>query len=148
MSNKPPLSDRKPEYGSDVVIDVLKALGVKYAAMNPGATFRGLHDSVVNYGGDQDPQYILCNHEELAVAIAHGYAKTSGQLGVAMVHDIVGLLHATNAIYGAYLDQAPVIIMGGTGPVATEKRRPWIDWIHTALVQPHLEAQASVVVSA
>ena len=135
MSNKPPLGDRKPEYGSDVVIDVLKALGVKYAALNPGATFRGLHDSVVNYGGDQDPQFILVNHEELAVAIAHGYAKASGKLGVAMVHDIVGLLHATNAIYGAYLDQAPVMIMGGTGPVATEKRRPWIDWIHTALVQ-------------
>jgi len=135
MSNKPPLESRKPEFGSDVVIDVLKALGVKYAALNPGATFRGLHDSVVNYGGDEDPHFILCNHEELAVAIAHGYAKASGEIGVAMVHDIVGLLHATNAIYGAYLDQAPVMIMGGTGPVATEKRRPWIDWIHTALVQ-------------
>ena len=95
MSNKPPLGSRKPEYGSDVVIDVLKALGVEYAALNPGATFRGLHDSVVNYGGDQDPQFILCNHEEIAVAIAHGYAKASGKLGVAMVHDIVGLLHAT-----------------------------------------------------
>jgi thiamine pyrophosphate-dependent acetolactate synthase large subunit-like protein len=126
---------RKPEYGSDVVIDVLKALGVEYAAVNPGATFRGLHDSVVNYGDDKNPQMILANHEEIAVAVAHGYAKASGKLGVAMTHDIVGLLHASNAIYGAYLDQAPVMIMGGTGPLATEKRRPWIDWIHTALVQ-------------
>ena len=94
-----------------------------------------MHDSVVNYGDDTNPQMILTNHEEIAVAIAHGYAKATGKLGVAMVHDTVGLLHASNAIYGAYLDQAPVMIMGGTGPLATEKRRPWIDWIHTALVQ-------------
>ena len=105
-------------WGSDAVAELLRRLDLGYVALNPGASYRGLHDSLVNYLGNRDPQLLLALHEEHAVAIAHGYAKTSGQLGVAMVHDIVGLLHATNAIYGAYLDQAPVMVMGGTGPVA------------------------------
>ena len=124
-----------PEYGSDIAIDVLKALDVEYVAINPGASFRGLHDSVVNYGGNKAPELILTNHEELAVAIAIGYAKASGRPMVAMVHDTVGLLHASAPLFGALLDQVPVLVLGGTGPMAQEKRRPRIDWIHTTLIQ-------------
>ncbi len=123
------------EFGSDVIVDLMKAYEIEYAALNPGATFRGLHDSIVNYGGNRLPQIILCNHEEIAVAVAQGYGKAKGRPMAAIVHDVVGLLHAAMAIYTAWLDRAPVLVMGGTGPMAVETRRPWIDWIHTALVQ-------------
>ncbi len=123
------------EYGSDLIVDLMKAYEIEYAALNPGATFRGLHDSIVNYGGNRMPQIILCNHEEIAVAVAQGYAKAKGRPMAAIVHNVVGLLHAAMAIYTAWLDRAPVLVMGGTGPMAVEHRRPWIDWIHTALVQ-------------
>src|SRR5205085_7966909 len=78
---------------------------------------------------------ITCGHEELAIQIAHGYARATGKPMVAIVHDVVGLLHGCMAIYYAHLDRAPVIVMGGTGPMDTTRRRPHIDWTHTALVQ-------------
>jgi thiamine pyrophosphate-dependent acetolactate synthase large subunit-like protein len=124
-----------PEYGSDLIVDLLKVYDIEYAALNPGATFRGLHDSIVNYGGNRTPQIILCCHEEIAVAVAHGYGKAKGRPMAAIVHNLVGLLHATMAVYIAWLDRAPVLVLGATGPMAVEQRRPWIDWIHTALVQ-------------
>jgi len=124
-----------PEYGSDLIVDLLTALDVEFAALNPGATFRGLHDSLVNYGGNTRPEIIQCCHEEIAVAIAHGYGKAKGRPMAAIVHDVVGLLHATMAVYIAWLDRAPALVLGATGPMAAERRRPWIDWIHTALVQ-------------
>ncbi len=124
----------KAALGSDVVVDMLQALGIDYVALNPGASYRGLHDSLVNYSGGS-PEVILCNHEEIAVAIAHGYVRAAGKPMAAAVHNIVGLLHASNSIYNAWLDQAGMLILGGTGPMASELRRPYIDWIHTALVQ-------------
>jgi acetolactate synthase-1/2/3 large subunit len=125
----------KAEWGSDVIVDMLRALDYEYIALNPGATFRGLHDSLVNYGGNTAPETILCTHEEIAVAIAHGYAVATGRPMAAAVHNIVGLLHASMGIFNAWEDRMPVLVLGGTGPMATEQRRPWIDWIHTALVQ-------------
>jgi acetolactate synthase-1/2/3 large subunit len=122
-------------YGSDLVVDLLRAVGVEYVALNPGATYRGLHDSLVNYGGNRAPELILTTHEEIAVALAHGYAKAKGAPMAAIVHDIVGLQHASMAIFNAFCDQAPVLVLGATGPMDATRRRPWIDWIHTALVQ-------------
>jgi acetolactate synthase-1/2/3 large subunit len=121
-------------WASHVIVDMLHAYDLPYAAMNPGASYRGLHDSIVNYGANR-PQLMLCQHEETAVQIAHGYAKASGQPMVAILHNLVGLLHANMAIYYAYADRAPVFIIGATGPMDETKRRPRIDWIHTALVQ-------------
>src|SRR5436190_9659368 len=121
-------------YGSDLVVDLLRSLGVEHVALNPGATFRGLHDSLVNYGNRQ-PEHILTTHEEIAVALAHGYAKAKGRPMVAVVHDIVGLQHATMAIFNAFCDRTPMLVLGASGPMDATKRRPWIDWIHTALVQ-------------
>ncbi len=123
------------QYGSDLIVDILRVLDIEYAALNPGATFRGLHDSLVNYGGNERPEIIQCCHEEIAVAVAHGYAKAAGKPMAAIVHDVVGLQHASMAIFNAWCDHAPILLLGGTGPMAVEKRRPWIDWIHTALVQ-------------
>jgi acetolactate synthase-1/2/3 large subunit len=119
---------------SDVIVDLIKRYGFPYVTLNPGASFRGLHDSLVNYGGNAPP-LLLCQHEEIAVQIAHGYAKASGRPMAVILHDLVGLLHATMAIYYAYIDRAPVFIIGATGPVDEALRRPQIDWIHTALVQ-------------
>ena len=121
-------------WASDVIVDLLHAYELPYAALNPGASYRGLHDSIVNYGGNK-PLMMLCQHEETAVQIAHGYAKASGKPMVAILHNLVGLLHANMAIYYAYADRAPVFIIGATGPMDETKRRPRIDWIHTALVQ-------------
>ena len=125
----------KAEYGSDVIVDVLRDLEIDYVSLNPGATFRGLHDSMVNYGGNTQPETILCTHEGIATSIAHGYGRAAGKIMAAAVHNIVGLLHATNAMFNAWQDRAGMLVLGGTGPMAVEQRRPWIDWIHTALVQ-------------
>jgi benzoylformate decarboxylase/acetolactate synthase-1/2/3 large subunit len=121
-------------YGSDVMVDAIKACGFEYVSLNPGSSFRGLHDSLVNYGGNE-PQIITCNHEKIAVGLAHGYAKASGRPMAVILHDIVGLLHGTMGIYYAYIDRAPVVVLGGAGPMAYDRRRPNIDWIHTANVQ-------------
>ncbi|MGB7258322.1 MAG: thiamine pyrophosphate-binding protein, partial [Pseudolabrys sp.] len=91
-----------------------------------------LHDSIVNYLGNERPQMLLCLHEESAIAIAHGYAKVTGKAMAAAVHSNVGLMHGTMAIFNAWCDRMPMVILGATGPVDAVKRRPWIDWIHTA----------------
>jgi thiamine pyrophosphate-dependent acetolactate synthase large subunit-like protein len=127
-----PAGVNAPGFGSDVVADALRATDIPYIALNPGASYRGLHDSLVNYLGNERPQMLLCLHEESAVAIAHGYAKVTGKAMAAAVHSNVGLMHATMAIFNAWCDRMPMVILGATGPVDAIKRRPWIDWIHTA----------------
>ena len=129
------MSLERPEYVSDLIVYLLNELGVEYAPLNPGATTRGLHESVVNYGGNKMPELITCCHEELAVAMAEGFYLATGKLQVSLAHNIVGLQHASKAIYEAFLNNIPMIIMGGTGPLDASHRRPWIDWIHTAQVQ-------------
>jgi hypothetical protein len=109
---------------------MLRALDVPYLALNPGASFRGLHDSLVNYLGNERPQMLLCLHEESAVAIAHGYARASGRMMGVVLHSNVGLMHGTMAIFNAWCDRVPMLILGATGP-GMAKRRP-DDWIHTA----------------
>src|SRR5205807_1127087 len=130
-----PYSTNAPAFGSDVVAETLGALDIPYIALNPGASYRGLHDSIVNFLGNEKPQMLLCLHEEVAVSIAHGYAKVTGKAMAAAVHSNVGLFHATMAIFNAWCDRMPVVILGATGPVDAHKRRPWIDWIHTAADQ-------------
>jgi acetolactate synthase-1/2/3 large subunit len=131
---KPKIVPTKQRWASDVIVDMLHMYDLPYAAMNPGASYRGLHDSIINYGQNY-PKMMLCQHEETAVQIAHGFAKTSGKPMVAILHDLVGLLHANLAIYYAYIDRAPIFIIGATGPMDETKRRPRTDWIHTANIQ-------------
>ncbi len=132
---RPVPSDARAEFGSDVVAETLRALDLPYIAVNPGASYRGLHDSIVNLLGNERPQMLLCLHEESAVAIAHGYAKVTGRAMAVAVHSNVGLLHASMAIFNAWCDRMPVLVLGATGPVDATRRRPWIDWIHTAADQ-------------
>jgi len=118
-------------WGSDAIAACLRALDLPYLAVNPGASYRGLHDSLVNYLGNARPQLLLTVHDEAAVAIAHGYAKASERMMGAVVHSNVGLMHATMAVFNAWCDRQPVLVLGATGPWDAAKRRPWIDWIHT-----------------
>lgn len=126
-----------PTHGSDAVVDLLGELGYRYIAINPGSSFRGLHDSIVNYHRNVNPKMLLCLHEEVAIAVAHGYAKVGGFPAAAAIHDLVGLMHASMAVYDAYLDQVPMVILGGSGPRDRFSRRP-IDWIHSADTQAEL----------
>lgn len=125
------LKTKTAQWGSDAIAEVMHSLDLRYVALNPGASYRGLHDSLVNFTNG-DPRLILCVHEETAVAIAHGWGKVTGRaIGVAL-HSNVGLMHATMSIYNAWCDRVPMVIVGATGPVDALKRRPWIDWIHTS----------------
>ncbi|MBK5960678.1 acetolactate synthase [Rhodoplanes elegans] len=119
------------QFGSDVVAEMLRRLDVPWIALNPGASYRGLHDSLVNHLGNTAPQMLLCLHEESAVAIAHGWAKVTGRAMAVAVHSNVGLMHATMGLFNAWCDRMPMLVLGATGPVDAVKRRPWIDWIHT-----------------
>jgi thiamine pyrophosphate-dependent acetolactate synthase large subunit-like protein len=130
-------ADEQPKmaWGSDAIAEVLRRLDLPFFSYVPGASYRGLHDSLVNYSGNASPQLVLCLHEEHAVAVAQGYAKVTGRPIAVGLHSNVGLMHATMAIFDAYCDRAPMVILGATGPLDAAERRPWIDWIHTAADQ-------------
>ncbi|HEY2337265.1 MAG TPA: thiamine pyrophosphate-binding protein [Burkholderiales bacterium] len=132
-----PLSfpEQKDLWGSDAIAAMLRALDIPYLALNPGASYRGLHDSIVNYLGNERPQMLLCLHEESAVAIAHGYARAAERMMGVVLHSNVGLMHGTMAIFNAWCDRVPMLVLGATGPWDAAKRRPWIDWLHTSADQ-------------
>ena len=119
-----------PRPGSDFMVDVIKSLNLEYVAANPGSSFRSLHESVVNYGGNKAPELITCLHEESSVAIAHGYAKAAGKPMAVMAHGSVGFQHAAMAVYNAWCDRVPVIMFGGNG-IDADKRRPGTEWSHS-----------------
>ena len=116
--------------GSDFMVDVLKSLGLDYVCANPGSSFRGIHESVINYGGNRQPELITCCHEESSVAMGHGYAKVDGRPIGVFAHGTVGLQHAAMAIYNAWCDRVPVYIMLGNQLDAT-MRRPGAEWAHS-----------------
>jgi acetolactate synthase-1/2/3 large subunit len=123
-------------FGSDVMVDILRALDIKYIALNPGASYRGLHDSLVNYGSG-GPEMLMCAHEEVAVGIANGYGRVTGKPMATGLHNVVGLQHAAMAIFNAWCDRTPILNLGGGGPQNATNRRS-TDWVHTALVQGSL----------
>ncbi|MDP1535925.1 MAG: thiamine pyrophosphate-binding protein [Burkholderiales bacterium] len=125
-------------FGSDVIAATLRALDIPYIALNPGASYRGLHDSLVNYLGNKSPQMVLCLHDENAASIAQGYWKASNRMMAVGLHSNVGLMHASMPIFNAWCDRTPMLILGATGPWDAAKRRPWIDWIHTCSDQAAL----------
>jgi len=116
--------------GSDFMVDIIKSLGIEYVCSNPGSSFRGLHESVINYGGNKNPEFITCLHEESAVGMAHGYAKIEGKPLLVFAHGTVGLQHASMAVYNAYCDYVPLIVIGGNIIDAT-KRMPPVEWTHS-----------------
>src|SRR5208282_5491371 len=117
--------------GSDFMVDVLKELGFDYIFANPGSSFRGLHESLVNYGGNKNPEFITCCHEESSVAMAQGYAQVEGKPMLVLAHSTVGLQHASMGIYDAWGGRTPVFIIFVNSLDATE-RRPGVEWFHSA----------------
>lgn len=122
-------------WSSDAVAEMLRRLGLPYLAMNPGASYRGLHDSLVNYLGNRDPQMLLCLNEGHAVAIAHGYAKVTGKPMGCILHSNVGLMAGLMQVFNAWCARVPIVLIGAGGPIDADQRRPWVDWIHTAADQ-------------
>ena len=131
---RPPAPSRIVENpGSDFMVDVLKTLNIEYCAANPGSTFDGLHESLINYGPNPNsmPEWLTCCHEESAVGMCHGYAKIELKPMMAAIHGTVGLQHASMAIYNAYAGRVPVyIILGNT--IDATARRPGVEWLHSA----------------
>ncbi|QGA69020.1 thiamine pyrophosphate-binding protein [Sulfolobus sp. E11-6] len=121
------------KYATDLIVDIFKEFNIEYVVANIGSSFRALWESLVNYGNGK-PQLLSVPHEEIAVGIAHGYAKVAKRPMVVLLHDTVGLLHATMAIYNAWCDRVPMILISANGPLDIKKRRPWIDWVHTTLL--------------
>ena len=117
--------------GSDFMVDVIKSLKVDYITSNPASSFRGLHESLINYGKNKNPEFITVNHEEIGVAMAHGYFKVTGKPLMTLCHGTVGLQHASMAIYNAWCDRVPVIVVGGNDLDAT-KRPPGVPTYHSA----------------
>src|SRR3954469_10334643 len=117
--------------GSDFMVDVIKATGIDYIFSNPASSFRGLHESLINYGNNTKPEFIECMHEESSVAMAHGYFKVTGKPQAVLCHGTVGLMHATMAMYNAWCDRASVIVMGGNDLDAS-KRPPGVPTTHSA----------------
>ena len=117
--------------GSDFMVDVIKTLGFEYVASNPGSSFRGIHESLINYGGNKNPEFITCCHEESSVALAQGYAMVEGKPMLVLAHSTVGLQHASMGIYNAWAGRAPILLMIGNTLDAAE-RRPGVEWYHSA----------------
>jgi thiamine pyrophosphate-dependent acetolactate synthase large subunit-like protein len=112
------------------MVDVIRALDVEYVALNPGSSFRGLHESLINHGGNHRPTVLTCLHEETSVGIAHGYARVTGRPMMALMHGAVGTQHAAMAIYNAFADRIPVLLMSASGADAAN-RRPFVEWVHS-----------------
>ena len=117
--------------GSDFMVDVIKTLDIKYLPCNPASSFRGLHESLIDYGGNKQPEFLTCMHEESAVGMAHGYFKVAGKPLLTLCHGTVGLQHAAMAIYNAWCDRVPVLVVGGNDLDAA-RRPPGVPTIHSA----------------
>lgn len=124
-------------WGSDAIVDLLEAYDFEFVSFTPGASVRGIEESLVNYN-DNDPRVIETPHEFVSVSVAHGYAKATDEPAVCLLHNVVGTLNGSMGLFNAYFDRVPLVAIAGTGPMAKTQRRPWIDWIHTALVQGNL----------
>lgn len=131
LDNPEGAPDGAIRWGSDIASEMLRRLGCEFISLNPGASYRGLHNSLVNHLGNRRPGILLCLHEDHSVAIAHGYARVTGEPMACVLHANVGLLHGMMGMFNAWCDRAPLLVLGATGPLAAENRRPWIDWIYT-----------------
>jgi acetolactate synthase-1/2/3 large subunit len=116
---------------SDFMVDVLNVLEMEYVATTPGSTFRAIHESIINHGGNRNPELLTCLHEEIGVAMAHGYSKVNGKVMGVLCHGTVGLQHAAMAVYNAWCDHVPVMIIAGNHADAS-LRSNWVNWAHSA----------------
>jgi len=134
VETMPPVKDPVSQQtsGGDFMVDVMKSLDIEYLSMNCASSFRGLHEAVLNHGGNKKPEILTCPHEEIAVHMAQGYAKIENKPMAMICHGVVGLQHATMAMYNAWCDRVPVIVMGGN-IIEANKRGPGAEWVHAAI---------------
>jgi acetolactate synthase-1/2/3 large subunit len=134
VETQPPSKDpvNQSSSGGDFMVDVFKTLDIDYLSMNCASSFRGLHEAVVNHANNTKPEILNCPHEDIAVHMAQGYAKIAGKPMAMICHGVVGLQHATMAMYNAWCDRVPVIVMGGN-IVEANKRAPGAEWVHAAI---------------
>ena len=123
--------------GADHMVDVLKALDIEYVASNPASTFRAFQEAIINYGGNSKPEFLTALHEDSAVHFGIGYARITGKPMAAMVHGVVGLQHATMAIYNAFADQTPVYVIAGNS-ISEWTRRPGAESAHSSIDQAQM----------
>jgi acetolactate synthase I/II/III large subunit len=117
--------------GGDYMVDVLNSLGIEYLAINCASSYRGLHEAVVNHGGNK-PEIITCVHEDIAAHIGQGYAKIEGKPMAMACHGVVGLQHATMGIYNTWCDRVPLLVLGGN-IMEADKRAPGAEWVHSGV---------------
>jgi len=129
--NVPAMPKAKGPAGSDFMVDVIKTLDIPYAPSNPASSFRALHESMINYGKNEKPEFLTCMHEESAAGMCHGYFKVTGKPLMTLCHGTVGLQHASMAIYNAWCDRVPMIVIGGNDLDAA-KRPPGVPTFHSA----------------
>jgi len=134
VETQPPSKDpvNQTTSGGDFMVDVFKTLDIDYLSMNCASSFRGLHEAVINHAGNTKPEILNCPHEDIAVHLAQGYAKIAGKPMAMICHGVVGLQHATMAMYNAWCDRVPVIVLGGN-IVEANKRAPGAEWVHSAI---------------
>jgi acetolactate synthase I/II/III large subunit len=135
VETTPPSSDpvNQTTSGGDFMVEVLKTLDLDYLAMNCASSFRGLHEAIINYGKNIKPEILTCPHEEIAVAMGHGYAKMEGKPLAMICHGVVGLQHATMAMYNAWCDRVPVYVMGGNIIEANKRGATFAEWVHSGI---------------
>jgi thiamine pyrophosphate-dependent acetolactate synthase large subunit-like protein len=114
---------------SDYMVDVLRSLDLAYVTANPSSSLRGLHESIINYGRNRKPELLTVNHEEIGVAMAHGYFKACGRPMATMLHAAVGTQHAAMAVYNAWCDRVPVVVISGNEADASH-RPPGVPTVH------------------
>jgi acetolactate synthase-1/2/3 large subunit len=129
----PPSGDpvNQTSSGGDFMADVINSLGIDYLIINCASSYRGLHEAVVNHSNNK-PEIITCVHEDIAVHMAQGYAKIAGKPAAMACHGVVGLQHASMAIYNAWSDRVPVLVFGGN-IMEADKRAPGAEWMHSGV---------------
>ncbi len=129
----PPSGDpvNQTSSGGDFMTDVINSLGVEYMFINCASSYRGLHEAIINHGNNK-PEIITCVHEDIAVHMAQGYAKMAGKPAAMACHGVVGLQHATMAMYNAWCDRVPVLVFGGN-IMEADKRAPGAEWLHSGV---------------
>ncbi len=121
--------------GSDFMVDVLKTLDFEYIISNPGSSFRGLHESFINHGGNKSPEWLTCTHEQAAVNIANGYYAVAGKPMAMITFAPSGLQHAVMGIFGAFSGRTPTYLLCAN-ILDGEARRPAFDWGPHAMQDP------------
>jgi acetolactate synthase-1/2/3 large subunit len=101
--------------GAEILVKSLQAEGVKYIWGYPGGAVLHIYDAFYK----QDTiQHVLVRHEQAAVHAADGYARATGDVGVALVTSGPGVTNAVTGIATAYMDSIPMVIISGQVPTA------------------------------